>query len=271
MSIEPTSERLYLENYQSSRGAYLIYLIHLATYKFSMKYVTGKKVLDYGCGSGYGTALISKSCSEITGVDIAPDAIAYAKDHFTGPNLSYLTVNRSEEAPLPFPDASFDVVLSFQVIEHILDIPSYLREIERVLIPGGQVIFATPDRSSRLFPFQKPWNMWHVKEYSSEDLYKTLTEYFINVKILKIGGLQDILKIELNRTRKLMWVMLPLTLPFIPEAVRIGCIRFIKFLEGKFSRHSTNPIAVNFDETALRISEHEEPSIDLIAVAEKNL
>ena len=81
MEIEPTTERVIVENYQSGPDTYLIYLIHKVTYDYSKKYITGKKVLDYGCGSGYGTALISSSCLEVTGVDVSAEAITYAKAH----------------------------------------------------------------------------------------------------------------------------------------------------------------------------------------------
>src|SRR5258706_11029062 len=113
MKTEPSTERIIIENFQSNQESYLLYLMHLVTYKYSLSYVAGKKVLDYGCGSGYGTALISDACSQIIGADVSLEAIAHAKDHFSAPNLSYLQIKKAEVAPLPFPDSSFDVVLSF--------------------------------------------------------------------------------------------------------------------------------------------------------------
>jgi len=267
METEPTSERVIVENYQSTPNTYLIYLIHKVTYEYAKNYITQKKVLDYGCGSGYGTALISSGCLEVTGVDISEEAITYAKAHYNAPNLLYLKIEPAEDAPLPFPDSSFDVVLSFQVIEHIQDVSAYLQEIRRVLVPGGQAIIATPDRSTRLFPFQKPWNMWHLKEYTKKQLGQTLMKYFSNVLVKQIGGQQDVLKIELNRTRKLKWVLLPFTLPFLPEAFRRTSLRFIKHLQYNLSSKPKTPFIPNFDESAIRISDHEEFSVDLIAIA----
>jgi SAM-dependent methyltransferase len=271
MKTEPTTERLIVENYQSNEESYLIYLIHIATYKHCINFVSGKRVLDYGCGTGYGTALISNNCLQITGIDVSPEAIAHAQSHYNAPNLSYLQVKPAEDAPLPFPDSSFDVVLSFQVIEHVQDVSVYLREIERVLAPGGYIIIATPDRSSRLFSFQKPWNMWHLREYTQDQLRDTLIGRFSNVNVQKIGGRQDILDIELNRTRKLRWILLPFTLPFIPEFIRRNSLRFIKNIKYNLSRHSDKPIAPVFDETALSISDHEKFSVDLFAIANKKL
>ncbi|HCC79306.1 MAG: hypothetical protein A2X25_06270 [Chloroflexi bacterium GWB2_49_20] len=271
MKIEPTTERLIVENYQSDQKSYLLYLMHVVTYKYSLNYVAGKKVLDYGCGSGYGTALIGDACLHITGVDISPEAIAHASSHFSAPNLSYLQIERTEVAPLPFPDSSFDVVLSFQVIEHVEDVSAYLREIDRVLAPGGSVIIATPDRSTRLFSFQKPWNMWHLREYSQDELNKTMTMFFSNVFIRQMGGRQEVLKIELDRTKQLKWIMLPFTLPFIPEIVRVNCLRLIKYLGYRLSRHSSNSIKPDVNETALRISDSEKFSVNLVAIANKTV
>ena len=271
MKTEPTTERIIVENSQSDQESYLLYLMHVVTYKYSLGYVTGKKVLDYGCGSGYGTALISDACSQIFGVDVSAEAIAHATGHFSAPNLSYREIKQAEVAPLPFPDSSFDVVLSFQVIEHVKDVSAYLREIERVLAPAGCVLIATPDRSSRLFSFQKPWNMWHLREYTQSQFYDELASHFSNVKVLQTGGKQDVLEIELNRTRKLRWILLPVTLPFIPEFVRRNSLRFIKYLNYNLSRHSDKPIIPNYDETALSISNNEKFSIDLLAIASKKM
>lgn len=269
MTTEPTTERIIAENYQSDDESYLIYLMHVATYKYSLNYVTGKKVLDYGCGSGYGTALISSACSQVVGVDVSSEAVAHAKSHFFAPNLSYLQIERAESASLPFPDVSFDVVLSFQVIEHVEDVKAYLREIKRVLVPGGYALIATPDRSGRLFSFQKPWNIWHLREYSDSQLYKDLSPFFDQVNVLKTGGRQDILQIELNRTNKLRWALLPITLPFIPEFIRWNGLRFIKFINHLlFSRsHSNQLFNPDFNESVFSISENENISVDLLAVA----
>src|SRR3546814_14320183 len=83
-------------------------------------------------------------------MDVAGYAIAYAKSHYTNENLHFLKVQA--DSPLPYPAASFDVVLSFQVIEHVLDDDAYLREARRILKPGGTLVVLTPDRKNRLLP-----------------------------------------------------------------------------------------------------------------------
>ena len=271
MRREPTTERLTAEAQQENREGYVLYLIHLATYKYCIPFVNRKRVLDYGCGSGYGTALISEHSLEVTGIDISSEAIEYAQSQYSAPNLKYMRIDPAEVAPLPFPDSSFDVVLSFQVIEHVQNVSAYLQEIDRVLVPGGKVIIATPDRSTRLFSFQKPWNMWHLREYSLEQLNETLSVYFAQVKLLQTGGQPEILQTELKRTSRLKWLMLPFTLPFIPEGIRRASLLFIKNLRYTLSSSSKNQYKPHFDETAITISEYEKISVDLVAVATKKI
>ena len=270
MQLEPTGERMVEEFYRNSAENYLIYLFHKATYNFSKSYVVGRRILDYGCGSGYGTHHMSAYCDSIVGVDIAADAIEYARAHYRADNLSYRCIEPADSSPLPFDDASFDTVLSFQVIEHLEDVAPYLSEIRRVLTPGGIFVCATPDRSTRLLPGQKPWNMWHIREYDVQGLKRTLSTYFPAPELLQMGGRPDVLNIELRRTRKLMWLMLPVTLPIVPEGIRVAILKLLKRLAGQ-SRRAPELTAMefSFDESNLTIAAGLTPSVNLIAIARK--
>lgn len=270
MPLEPTGERVIEEFYLSSPGNYLIYLFHKVTYNFAHEYVAEKHVLDYGCGSGYGTHHMAAYCASIVGVDIANDAIEYAQVHYQAPNLTYKRIEPADRAPLPYPDASFDTVLSFQVIEHISDAGPYLSEIRRVLKPGGVFVCATPDRTTRLLPGQKPWNMWHVREYDAAGLKRALAEYFQNITLQHMGGKRDVLDMEIRRTRLLMWLTLPVTLPFMPETIRITALKLIKKLAGQGRSKSTLQLReFPFHESDLVIAPNAAPSVNLIAVAYK--
>jgi SAM-dependent methyltransferase len=269
MKYEPSDERLVVDKKISNKEDYLIYLIHEATYKYSLNYIQNKKVLDYGCGSGYGSALISDHCLEVIGIDISLEAISFAKKNYSSQNVSFLSLKKAEDSPLPFPDETFDVVLSFQVIEHIRDTTTYLEEMNRVLKPGGQILISTPNRSVRLFPFQKSWNMWHVKEYSQNQLYILLKEYFTDVKILQLGGQEDVIAIELKRDMKLKWLTLPFTLQFIPEFIRIQSLCILKYLDQCILRKTDKIYEAKFDDSAISISDSENICIDLIALANK--
>lgn len=270
MELKTTGERVIEESYRASPGRYLIYLFHLATYRFALQYVRGKNVLDYGCGSGYGSHFLADQCRLVKGVDISGEAIEYASSHYQADNLEFSVIAPSEQAPLPFSDSSFEVVVSFQVIEHISNIDSYLGEIFRVLTPGGVFICATPDRSTRLLRSQKPWNLWHIREYSSDALQHILSSRFMDVEVLKMGGRKDVLDIELRRTRRLMWSTLPFTLPFVPEFIRRSALRLLKMLAFREKSYGAGEAKVfDFDERDITIAPDVDPSTNLIAVARK--
>lgn len=266
-----TSERVIEEHYVLSRESYLIYLMHVATYNNAIEYISGKEVLDLGCGTGYGTALIADKCTSICGVDISDEAVAYATEKYRAHNLAYKTIRKVEDAPLPFDDSSFDVVLSFQVIEHIPDPATYLEEIRRVLRPGGIFIVATPDRATRLLPLQRPWNKFHVHEYSDRELVGLVSRYFSDVQLLNMSGTRYILDMELMRTKRLMWLTLPFTFPLVPERFRILGLGFLMRLKEMCSRTpiDTAPSAYEFDIDDIRIGEGLSPSVNLIVRARK--
>lgn len=216
--LESTGERMIEDAYAQTPEGRVILMMHLASYRFAEKYCAGKSVLDLGCGSGYGTAKIAKVAAMARGVDVSADAIAFAAARHASSNLSYQIIEAG--APLPFDDGVFDVVLSFQVIEHVSDEYSYLLEARRVLKPNGILILVTPDRKHRLFPGQRPWNRWHLREYSQSGLEAVVGRVFGIEESLRLGAPWHVSGIEIRRCRKIMWATLPLTLPFVPDRIR---------------------------------------------------
>jgi len=152
---------------------------HMARYAFAARLAQGKRVLDAGCGAGYGTAALAAKASSVVGVDVAEDAIAFARANYALPNL--LFAQASCDA-LPYPDGSFDLVVSFEVIEHLKDYRGFLREARRVLAPGGQFIVSTPNRlyytESR---GAEGMNPFHFHEFEFEELRSELAEVFPHV------------------------------------------------------------------------------------------
>ncbi|HVN06753.1 MAG TPA: methyltransferase domain-containing protein [Bryobacteraceae bacterium] len=116
---------------------------HLARYAFAARLARGKRVLDAGCGTGYGSAELMKAALSVVGVDIAAEAVDYAREHYRLPNLLF---ERATCAALPHKDASFDLVVAFEMIEHLADWRAFLSEVRRVLAPTGQFIVSTPNK-----------------------------------------------------------------------------------------------------------------------------
>src|SRR5579859_5097753 len=103
----------------------------------------GRRVLDAGCGSGYGAEVLAREAREVFGIDNSSDAIDYARQHYRGANLRF---ERASCLEIPAPDASIDLVVAFELIEHLADWRAFLREIRRVLAPAGQFLVSTPNR-----------------------------------------------------------------------------------------------------------------------------
>src|SRR5688572_18974511 len=97
---------------------------HLARYRFAAKYVAGGRVLDIACGSGYGTALLREAGGrEVVGVDVDPEAIAYARSRYQGVGVTFL----AGDAASPPVAGRFDLIVSFETIEHLRDPERFCR------------------------------------------------------------------------------------------------------------------------------------------------
>lgn len=154
---------------------------HLHRYAQALDIVGGKVVLDIACGEGYGSNLLSGFSKEVTGVDIDEATVAGAKEKYRNPNLQFLTGSASE---IPCADAYFDVVISFETIEHHDQHDKMMQEIKRVLKPGGLLMISSPDK---LFYSDKPGykNPFHVKELYADEFKNLLKKYFTNTFFLR--------------------------------------------------------------------------------------
>lgn len=271
---DATSERVSEDAYQSSAGDYLIYLFHIATYEFARSHVTDKVVLDFGCGTGYGTHRLADSASHITGIDVAPGAVAFARDRYApqaesaGNALEYVHIDPVELSPLPFRDNHFDTVLSFQVIEHVPSVANYLSEIRRVLKPGGTLICATPDRRWRLFPRQRPFNVFHVEEWAPQEMEQLLAPFFDKTSVFGMTAPDEVINIELSRCRKARVLTYPFTFPGAPEPWRARGLKLMKGLSAKAEGGVKGPTKTfDFDLSSIRIAPALSPSANIITVS----
>lgn len=137
---------------------------------------SGARILDAGCGGGSGSALLAVAGATTHAVDFShPDVLMTRRQC---PNVRAAT---GDVYRLPYRDASFDIVISCHVLEH-LDAPrDYLHEIRRVLRPKGQLWLITPNRTFSS-PEGPPPNPFHVKEYFYEELADLLSEVFSSVE-----------------------------------------------------------------------------------------
>src|SRR5436305_219675 len=103
---------------------------HLARYTFAARLARGKRVLDAGCGAGYGSAELAHAAQSVVGIDCAMEAVGFAREHYRLPNLQF---EQASCTALPHKDSSFDLVVGFEVIEHLENWRDFLRGVVRVM------------------------------------------------------------------------------------------------------------------------------------------
>jgi len=156
---------------------------HLVPYVFLKPRCVGKRVLEVGFGEGYGANELAETAEAVVGVDIAPGNIPRAAATYPRPNLTFRQI---EGTHLPFPEKSFEIVCSFQVIEHIpeADLHRYLAEISRVLKHHGTFYVSTLNLEHNQKPGQ-PYQklIYHEKEFTAQELHTLLREVFPVVEL----------------------------------------------------------------------------------------
>lgn len=178
---------------------FCLFLIHCKAYEEAAALSKDRTVLDLGCNNGYGTSIIAKQCKTVIGVDVSDAAINQAKNMVKGNNVAFDVVDGKS---LPFDASMFDIVVSFQVIEHIANLDEFMSEVLRVLSKDGLVIFTTPNAAIRIDPGMKPWNKFHVQEFRALELEKILRKWFDNVQVSGLFADDELYRIEIERNRK---------------------------------------------------------------------
>jgi SAM-dependent methyltransferase len=151
---------------------------HWHRYLIAQQHVRGARVLDVASGEGYGSHLLSSHALSVVGVDLSANAVAHAASRYKAANLRYVAASCVD---VPEPDSSFDVIVSFETIEHILEHEAFLREVDRLLAPGGLFIISSPNRPE--YSDRAGYkNEFHVKELDRAELKILLDVHFSSQK-----------------------------------------------------------------------------------------
>jgi SAM-dependent methyltransferase len=148
----------------------------LHRYAVACALVPGQTVLDIASGDGYGAHLLAQYASHVIGVDVSSRAVQYARASYSRANLDFRVGDCAE---IPLDSDSVDTVVSFATLEHLDLQHEMLREIRRILRPGGLLVISTSRRQDRPHnaPSQDPF---HVKELSEDEFRGLLGRFFQN-------------------------------------------------------------------------------------------
>jgi len=146
---------------------------HLKVYRFLAQFAKGNDILDIGCGLGYGTDYLRPFAHSIVGIDISKRAIGFARHRY--PETQFLLMDAEA---LRLSPESVNLVISSENFEHLANQEKSLREIARVLAPGGMCFLATPNCE-----VSGARNPYHTHEFTRSELAESLSRHFVDVEV----------------------------------------------------------------------------------------
>ena len=153
-----------------------IWYEHMHRYAFAQPLANGLKVLDAACGEGYGAALMAGVASEVLGLDVSEETVAHARQRYSShSNLRFDVADCTHLDHLP--SASFDLITSFETLEHVEAQERMLDGFARLLKPDGMLLVSTPDKRN-YSDIPGTVNEFHVRELYRDEFEAVLAERF---------------------------------------------------------------------------------------------
>jgi 2-polyprenyl-3-methyl-5-hydroxy-6-metoxy-1,4-benzoquinol methylase len=184
---------------------------HQQRYEFFTSYYNGRKVLDAACGSGYGSYHIANSgAKSVLGVDISSQSVANAKSKYVNPNLSYKNADCSDLRVL---NEKFDLIVSFETLEHLNDPRQFIKSAAEILNPGGYFICSTPNKMR--LSGAGYINQYHLNELSYDEFLEAMSQSFeVTDNLHQTETLQYLRYMELKyligtMENRLVWYLFP--------------------------------------------------------------
>jgi SAM-dependent methyltransferase len=157
-----------------------MWLEHYARYAFATRFAHGRHVLDCASGEGFGAAMLSRVARQVDAVDVSAEAIGHARKRYGG--MPRLFFHEASALALPFPDAHFDLVVSFETLEHLVEHEPLIDEFARVLKPDGLLLISTPDKA--IYSDKAGYrNEFHPRELYRPEFEALLARHFAATEI----------------------------------------------------------------------------------------
>ncbi len=158
-----------------------IWYEHMHRYAMARPLCDGLRVLDAACGEGYGSALLAAGAARVDGVDLSDEAVGHARSRYG--ERANLAFHEADVTQLPFDDASFDRVVSFETLEHLEAQDAMLAEFRRVLRPDGVLLISSPDKAVYTDQHGND-NEFHLRELYRDELESLLGRHFPALRLL---------------------------------------------------------------------------------------
>jgi SAM-dependent methyltransferase len=163
-----------------TQGLEELYVEHMSRYVFASGLAPGRRVIDVGCGCGYGAHHLALAGAEhVIGIDNSPEAVGFARSNYRHPNLDFAVMDGHNLAVRP----QVQLATCFEAIEHVADAPRLLREVKRILDGSGIFLVSTPNKATYAAGGEDGANPFHVTEYDLEEFAMLLTSEFAYVRI----------------------------------------------------------------------------------------
>ena len=234
----------------------------LKAYVLAREHIQGD-VLEVGCGEGRGIDWIISHATSYAAIDKIEPVIAelkkkYPQGKFYSGNIPPLSA---------FPDNSFDRVVSFQVIEHIEDDRLFLKEIYRVLKPGGRALLTTPNRPKSLSR-----NPWHVREYTAPELTALAKTIFAHVEMKGITGNEKVMQYY-ERNRKSVERIMRFDIFGLQRRLPSSVLRVPYELLNRWNRNklrdSSDELVRSIDHSDYLLTDNAAEALDLLLIVGK--
>ena len=157
-------------------GNHPFYCQYRAVYEYAKKFVTKQRVMDAGCGEGYGAELLAKNASQVVAIDSDRKTIQRARQRYRQSNLQFY-IGDIGQLSAGFPH-SFDVVCCFHTIEHLKEPTQFLQRIGKLLSNSGVLLISTPNREKTFIEWP-----YHEREYTVEGFRSLLSTCFADVTL----------------------------------------------------------------------------------------
>ncbi|MDP4679665.1 MAG: class I SAM-dependent methyltransferase [Cyclobacteriaceae bacterium] len=234
----------------------------LKAYYEAIPFIHGE-VLEPGCGQGRGIELLLSMARSYTAIDKIGDVINELKRKFIG--VSFKQMNFPPF--LGIEDNSFDVVISFQVIEHIKEDKKFLEEIHRVLKPGGQAIITTPNIKMTLTR-----NPWHIREYTNAQLNQLAGSVFKQVTMKGIAGNEKVMNYyDENKKSVAKFTRFDiLNLQYkLPSSILRIPYDILNRINRKMIQKSSGSLVTNINHSDYFLNQESESNLDLFCIMTK--